>query len=450
MTELWILVISLVLIVLCGAFVAAEFALLAVNRSAVERMAASGDSGARGILAALRTLSTQLSGIQLGITIASLTIGYLAEPAISALVDPLLLHLGVPESAAYGVSAVAGIALATAATMVYGELVPKYIALVSPMATARALQRPMRFFTRTMMPLIWLLNGAANYVLKLRGVKPQEELSAARSADELLALVRRSAEKGTLTHATAVMLERSLNFRELTALDIMTPRIRLTAVEAGTHITKLIKLSEDTGLSRFPVYEGNTDNIVGIARIKHAIKIPQERWGTTAVRDIMTAATFVPSTIELGHLLETLKQDNRHIAIVDDEFGGVDGVVTIEDLLEELVGEVYDEHDHSNRSHIKKLSRGKWDISGLLRPDEISAALGVSLPEEGEVETIAGVFMHEIEKMPRVGDIVRMRGIDRAGRDVNVRLTVMKMDKRRIDRIEMSVRKVRVAAQENE
>jgi len=450
MTEIWLLLISILLILICGAFVAAEFALLAVNRSTVEKLANGGDSNAKGIFRALKTLSTQLSGVQLGITLTSLTIGYLAEPAIATLIAPGLRSIGLAEAPAHSLAIVLGISLATAATMIYGELVPKYIALIKPLATARLLQAPMRTFTFVMLPLIRVLNGTANIVLRSRGVEPQEELSAARSADELLSLVRRSADKGTLTRPTALMLERSLNFRELTAIDIMTPRVRMKAISASSTIDHLQELSAQTGHSRFPVYRETLDNIVGIVRVKHALRVNEMDRTSTTVESIMVEPTFVPSTIELSSLLNVLKQDSRHIAIVVDEFGGVDGVVTIEDLLEELVGELYDEHDGIRTGQYKRITASTWHISGLLRPDEISHELGITLPEEENVETVAGLFMHEEEEVPKVGDTTTLEGVNRTGDPVYVRLVVLKMEGRRIDQLKMSVRKRPSTAKDDE
>ena len=439
MTELWFLLLSIVLIFVCGAFVAAEFALLAVNRSTVEKLAGGGDVGAVGILHALRSLSTQLSSVQVGITVTNLGIGYLAEPSIARLIAPLLQWAHPDPTAVHGIATVIALTLATAMTMVLGELVPKNIAIISPLAVLRVLQWPLRAFTALAMPLIKVLNGGANVYLRSRGVLPQEELSSARSADELLSLVRRSAQKGTLTKKTALMLERSLNFRELTALDIMTPRVQVKAVKDTETAEYVCKLTKRTGLSRFPVYRGSVDNIVGVVRIKHAVEVAREKRSQVRVKDLMVEPQFVPSTIELGPLLNKLKKGKPHIVIVVDEFGGFDGVVTIEDLLEELVGDVYDEHDVYDDMAIRKISTRAWNVSGLVRPDEIAQSLGYFLPDEDDVETIGGLCMHELERVPKRGDVVALIAVDRLGRAVEVRLKVEKMEGRRIDELIMTI-----------
>ncbi len=439
MTELWFLLLSIVLVLVCGAFVAVEFALLAVNRSTVEKLAEAGDVGAVGILHALRSLSTQLSSVQIGITVTNLGIGYLAEPSIARLIAPLFEWAQLSPGAVHAIATVLAITLATAITMVFGELVPKNIAIISPLATLRVLQLPLRVFTSGAMPLIKVLNGSANAFLHSRGVSPQEELSSARSADELLSLVRRSAEKGTLTKKTALMLERSLNFRELTALDIMTPRVQVKAIKDTETAEYVCKLTKRTGFSRFPVYRGSVDNIVGVVRIKHAMEVERDKRSQVQVKDLMIEPQFVPSTIELGSLLNVLKEGKPHIAVVVDEFGGFDGVVTIEDLLEELVGDVYDEHDADDDTSIRKIATRTWNVSGLLRPDEIAQSLGYALPEEDDVETIGGLCMHELERVPKRGDTVTIAAIDRTGRTVEVRLKVEKMEGRRVDELIMTV-----------
>ena len=238
MIEILLLLTALVLVAICGIFVAAEFAFITVNRSAVERLAAKGDREAQGVADALKTLSTQLSGAQVGITITNLAIGFLASPAVSVLIQGPLGSIGVPGPLILPTAAVIGVATATIVTMVFGELIPKNIAIAKPIGTARKVQGFQRMFSAVMSYPITILNDSANIILRMFGVEPQEELASARSADELSSLVRRSAEKGTLPKETALMLERSLAFGELTALDIMTPRMRMHVVHAEDPIAR--------------------------------------------------------------------------------------------------------------------------------------------------------------------------------------------------------------------
>lgn len=440
MTVLIFLALSIILIVVCGLFVAAEFSLIAVNKAAVDRLVIKGDRGAIGIKRALSTLSTQLSGAQVGITITNLAIGFLAEPAIARLIRVPLEVIGLSGDIVSVISIVTGIAIATAVTMIFGELVPKNLAITNPLGTAKFVQKPIRIFSRALKYPIKLLNGISNLILKQFGVKPLENLASARSADELLSLVRRSAKKGTLPKDTALMLERSLNFGDLTAVEVMTPRIRMQAISADASISKLLNVAKSTGLSRFPVFGKNLDDIVGVIHIKHAVSIPKPDREKTLVNQIMQSPVFVPSNIQLEALLEALRKGGLQLAIVIDEFGGTDGIVTIEDLFEELVGDVRDEYDRT-QTIVRKCADGSWTFSGLLRPDEISEEIGIFLPEEEDSDTIAGLIIYYLERMPRVGDIIRSNAIGRDGSKLIVALRVERMDSHRVDSVRMSVEK---------
>lgn len=434
MIELGLLLIAFLLILACGVFVAAEFSLLAVQRSSVENKVKRGDVRAKGVLQALTTLSTQLSSAQVGITLTNLLIGYLAEPAIARLVAPVLAALHVSEHFVTSISLVLGLLLATALTMIFGELVPKNLAIAKPYRVAAAVQLPLLMFTQFMRWPIRMLNASANGILRLFGIEPTEELASARSADELLSLVRRSAERGALPQESAVMLERSLNFGELRALDAMTPRLRVKALAADSSVEDVLELAKSSGFSRFPVYGDNLDDIRGIVHVKYAFAVSKRQRGSTNVKEIMTKPLFVPSSISLEALLDDLRLDGMQMAVAVDEFGAIDGIVTVEDLLEELVGDVKDEHDISG-AKARALKNGNWNISGLLRPDELAELTGVYLPEHDDVETIAGLVAHHLERIPKVGDMATLSGVDRAGNEMVIRLKVRKMDGQRIDRL---------------
>ena len=434
MIEVLLIIISLGLVAACGIFVAAEFSFVTVDRPSVEREAEDGDARARGVLAALRSLSTQLSGAQLGITLTNLLIGFLAEPAIARLIDSPLETLGVPSSAVSGVAVIIALTLATGFTMVLGELVPKNLAIAHPLATARAVQRPMRLFSTVSGPLLSTFNGAANAILRRLGIEPQEELASARSASELASLVSRSAAEGTLEMSTATLLQRSLQFSERTASDVMTPRPRMRTLPHDAPVIAIIETARLTGYSRFPVTGNKPDEIVGIAHVKQAVAVPVEERGTAPIDTIMAPPGVVPSSVGLDRLLEDLKDGGLQMAIVVDEFGDVDGVVTLEDVVEEIVGEVVDEHDRLD-ARIRRTPDGDWALSGLLRPDEVGRAVGLALPEGEESETIAGLLAEELERVPEVDDQAQLHVRDLEGRPVLVTLTVTRMDGLRVDRV---------------
>lgn len=438
MTEFLSILTALLLVIACGVFVAAEFSFITVNRNSVNRLAAKGDKKAQGVAEALRTLSTQLSGAQVGITITNLAIGFLAEPSVSSLLRGPLLSIGLPATVIPGIAVVLSLTVATVVTMVFGELIPKNLAIARPMATARFVQGAQRLFSLVMKYPIKVLNSGANYLLARMGITPREELASARSADELFSLVRRSSDKGTLSKETAQMLERTLVFGELTVLDVMTPRVRMRTLRATDPVERVLDLSKETGLSRFPVMGKNYDDIVGIVHIKHAFGVPKADRSHVKVAETMQDPIMVPSSIQLESLLETLRTSGLQMAIVIDEFGGTDGLVTIEDLLEELVGEVRDEHDRKGTAAIRKRAGGDWLVSGLLRPDEIAEEVGIFLPEEDGFETVGGLIAHHLERLPAAGDGVTVDAVNREGDDVRIQLKVVRMDGRRVDRLSMN------------
>lgn len=425
LTEWLLVLLSVGLVAACGGFVAAEFALVTVDRATVERAAATGDKRSEGALAALRTLSTQLSGAQLGITVTNLAIGFLAEPAIARLIDGPLATAGVPEGAVPGIAVAIALTIATAVTMIYGELVPKNLAIARPLATARSVQGFQRGFTRANAYSIRFLNGTANAILRRAGIEPQEELASARSPEELASLVRRSAEKGTLGQETATLLERSLAFGSKRADDVLTPRVRMRAIHGTAAVEEVIATARDTGHSRFPVIGEDLDDVLGVVHVKHAVSVPEDRRGEVRVLDVMVPPVLVPTMIELDPLLETLRRGGLQMGVVIDEFGGTAGIVTMEDLVEELVGDILDEHDRLG-ARIRRRPDGSWLVSGLLRPDEIASAAGIYLPEDDTYETLGGLIGHQLGRVPAAGDVVAVDGFE---------LTVDRMDGRRVDRV---------------
>ncbi|WP_310963851.1 hemolysin family protein [Nocardioides terrisoli] len=400
----WVLLaVSVGLVLACGVFGSAEYSFVAVDRSQVDRLAAEGDRRASGVQRALRHLSTQLSGAQVGITLTNLVLGFLAEPAIARIIDGPLGAAGLPADAVPGVSVAVGLVIATVATMLFGELVPKKIAIAVPMETALWTQGLMRAFTTIMVGPIWLLNGSANAVVRLFGIEPQEELRSARSSDELASLAGRSAVQGTLDTETATLVQRSVAFGPRTAGEIMTPRVRMATLEAGDPVAEIIELSASTGFSKFPVIKGSSDNVVGSVHVKQAVAVPRSERAGTQIREIMVPATVVPESLRLDPLLALLRGEGFQMAIVSDEYGGTAGVVTLEDVVEEIVGDISDEHDRY-RSRLRKRPDGSWIVSGLLRPDEVRDATGLDLPEDESYDTIAGLLVKTLGRVPERGD----------------------------------------------
>jgi magnesium and cobalt exporter, CNNM family len=425
MTE-WLLVLAGVVLT-CGTavFVSAEFAYITLDRATVEQTVAAGDEASRPVVAALRRLSTMLSASQVGITLTTLLVGFLVEPSVASLLEGPIGSTGLPDGAVDPVSVVLALVLATAFSMVVGELVPQFLGLSAPLATAKVITPFMRTFAAVARPLVALLNGSANRVLRAFGVEPQEELSGARTPDELASMVLRSAEAGTLDPATAQLVTRSLGFADRTAADVMTPRVRCTAVEREEPAARIVELCRETGHSRFPVVEDDLDHVLGVVHVKKAVSVPYERRGEVPAGALMVDALVVPESIRLDPLLAQLREQGLQLAIVVDEYGGTSGVVTLEDVVEELVGEVADEHDRARVSG-RQLRDGSWVVPGLWRPDELSERVGVEVPDDANYETVGGFVMARLGRVPTVGDEVSVSG---------GRLRVLRMDGRRVDRL---------------
>ncbi|MCD4535394.1 hemolysin family protein [Nocardioides sp. cx-169] len=441
MTPLLLLAIALLLIVMCGIFVAAEFAFVTVDRGQVERLAAEGDASAQGLLSGLRSLSTQLSGAQVGITVTNLGVGFLAEPAIADLIDGPLHDVGVPDGAVSPVAIGIGLVTGTVLTMIFGELVPKNLAIAMPLATARATQRPMRWWTAVNHYPIRLLNGSANAVVRRLGMEPQEELRSARSSTELASLIQRSADIGTLDADTAELMERSVEFGTRTAGEIMTPRVRTRSLEANDRASAVIELTRQTGHSRFPVLDAD-DAVVGTVHVKNAVALPLHERATTKVKHLMAKPIVVPDSLRLDPLLALLREDGFQMAVVLDEYGGHAGIVTLEDVVEEIVGDIADEHDRLG-ARARQRRDGSWSLSGLLRPDEVEDLTGVALPSDEDYDTIAGLVLKVVGRVPENGDIAEVPVPDLGDpdepREQLAVLTVEHMDGLRIDRVGLRV-----------
>jgi CBS domain containing-hemolysin-like protein len=422
----WLLVgLGVLLTIGTALFVAGEFSLVSVDRPAVERAVEAGDRRAEGVLAAVRTLSTQLSAAQVGITLTTLVVGFLVEPSVAALLEVPLGRAGVSADAVPAVSVAVGLVLATLFSMLVGELLPQNLGISAPLRTAKVVVGPLRVFTLVAGPLISVLNGSANRLLRAVGVEPQEELSSARTPEELAALVRRSAEVGTLDETTAEIITRSLDFPARTAADVMTPRVRMQVARRGDSASEVVAIARRTGFSRFPVVDEGMDDVVGVVHLKTAIAVPRDRRDQVPVEALMADAVRVPETVRLDPLLAALRQQGLQMAVVVDEYGGTAGVVTLEDVVEEIVGEVSDEHDRA-RTGVVRLRDGTYVVPGLLRPDEVRARAGLAVPDGPAFETVGGYVMARLGRVPRVGDEVAIAGAV---------LRVDRMDGRRVDRL---------------
>ena len=414
-------------------FVASEFALVTLDPGVIEGDSGDGrptkvlDRHTRSVVRALHELSTELSSAQVGITVTTILLGYTAQPALTRIFEGLLENRAWATAAGSALAVTLTLVVVNVFSMLFGELIPKNFALSRPLETARVAVPLQRLFTMALRPVITVLNGSANALLRRMGIEPREELSGARSAPELAALVRRSAEQGTLEASTARLLTNSLELEDLSAVDVMTDRTRLAVVDRDDTAADVVALARRTGHSRFPVIGDSRDDIIGFVHLRRAVGVPRERRGDVPVVALMVEAPTVPETVRLGPLLVTLRGLGLQMAVVLDEYGGTSGVVTLEDVVEELVGEVADEHD-TRRVGAARQTDGSWTLPGLLRPDELTEATGLAVPDSPAYETLGGLVMARLGRVPEVGDTVHVD---------DVVLTVVAMQGRRVDRLRL-------------
>jgi CBS domain containing-hemolysin-like protein len=421
----WLFVgIGVLLTVGTGFFVASEFSLVSLDRADLEARRDAGEGGFALAIRALKRTSTHLSAAQLGITLTTLLTGWLMEPAISSLLAPVLIGWGLSAGVADVVAVVSSVTLATILSMIVGELAPKNMALAVPRRVVKVVAPFQLAFTWLFAPFVTFLVHMANVIVRAFGIEPKEELSSARTAEELASAVRHSSMHGTLEEDTATLLGKALSFTNHEAQDIMTPRTRVATIRVGDSANDVIALTRKTGYSRFPVIDDDADDIVGIVHVKHAVAVPRERRSEVPVGAIQGEALRVPETMNLDVLLGELRQGGYQMSIVVDEYGGTAGIATLEDLIEELIGEVSDEHDRAKADVVKVGDIVTFPAS--LRPDELRERAGIVVPDDGPWETVGGFLLSEWGHLPEVGAT-----LDACGGQ----FVVERMDGRRIDRV---------------
>ena len=407
-------------------FVGVEFALMAVERSRMESMAEAGDRRAVAVVAALKALSFELSGAQLGITITSITVGYIAEPTLAAGLEPLLTDLGLPSGTVLGVSVAIALFVATMIQMVLGELVPKNLAIARPVGTALFLGPKGRRVNGLLKPLVVVFNGAANWTVRRLGVEPKDELSVVRSLEEIEQLVHSSREGGFLRQEEFSLLSRSISFAGKTAADALVPRTAFVGVSENDSATDLARVARECGHSRFPVYGENLDDIKGIVLVKDIFGIDYQDRATTAVEAIMQEAPIVPESRDLESLLLELRAEHKQMAVVVDEYGGTAGIITLEDIIEEIVGDIEDEYDVGEAARMTQPAiKGVNVVSGMLHLDEVREQTGLEI-REGDYETLAGFLLSVAGHIPQKGEHISDEGWE---------FKIVAMDGNRIDRV---------------
>lgn len=416
-----------VLVIANGFFVAAEFSLVSVRKTRIAELVAQGNPRAEAVQTAISDPDSVIAATQLGITISSLALGWLGEPALSHLIRPIveLFPLDLQSGVSHTISAVISFSIITFLHVVVGELAPKSIALQNPENTSLFVAQPTLWTERIFKPFIWLLNGAGNTILKWAGVVPASGHQLVHSVEELRMIVDASAEGGTVEEDKHDMLVAIFDFGKLLARQVMIPRTEIIAVEADTPLHEIINLISESTYTKFPIFEDSLDHIIGITHIKDLISAMQSPQCTDCVaRDLARDAMYIPETASVSTLLDQFRLNRQHIAIVMDEYGGTAGLITLEDLLEEIVGEVSDQFD-KNQPEIQTLPDGVILVDGLTLIEDVNSQLNIHLQEE-DYDTIAGYVMGKIGRIPRVGDEVESE---------NLCFSVVEMDGMRINRI---------------
>lgn len=423
------LVAVIVLVLMNGFFVAAEFSLVSVRQTRIAELVAQGHVSAKAVQDALKNPDRVIAATQLGITLASLGLGWIGEPAVAHLLQPLveLFPNAMQSGVSHSLSAGLAFALITFLHVVVGELAPKSIALQNPEKTSLVVARPTLWIEWIFKPIIWLLNGTGNALLRLIGVKPATGHELVHSVEELKMLVTASTEGGVVEPQEREMLHAVFDFGELLVGQVMIPRTEIVAVEADIPLEEIIALITESTYTKFPVYDDNLDTILGIVHVKDIIRLMQDPgWEECTARSLVREPIYVPETIPVSALLRQFRDRRQHIAIVLDEYGGTAGLVTLEDLLEEVFGEVSDPFDRVS-PEFQTQPDGSILIDGMTLIEDVNAHLGLNL-EDPNYYTIAGYVLGKLGRIPKVNEIVEGN---------NVRLQVAALDGLRIARVSL-------------
>lgn len=424
-----------------GLFVAIEFALTGLERSTVDHHVKTvGDRKAKAVKRDFENLSFALSGAQLGITVTTLATGFLAEPILAKFFTPLLELVGLPEQASSAVALVLALSVATILSMVFGELVPKNWAITSPLHVARFVVGPVNAFNVALKWFIKSLNTSANWMVRKLGIEPADELASVRSPQELSALVRHSVGDD-IDEAMAEVLENSLEFGDATADELMTPRSTVDFLDAEDSVQDLIELARTSGHSRFPVAHGDLDETIGVVHIKQAFEVDRAQRGITPVGPMAKKIPTVPESLDGDTVLKAVRSAGSQLVLVADEYGGTAGIITIEDVVEEILGEVYDEHDDAQEKDVVQFGLS-WEVSGLVRVEDLEDEVGYAPPDDAASETLGGLVMEQMRKIPSVGEAVLLpvgpsRLLEDAHPEAGGRWVarVAAMDGRRVDKV---------------
>jgi CBS domain containing-hemolysin-like protein len=393
------LLVAVILLALNGFFVAAEFAFTAANRAT---LAGRSSRSARAAVASIDELSFTLAGAQLGITVCSLLLGFVAEPAVASVLETVVgLVVDLPDQILHTISFAVSLSIVVFFHMVIGEMAPKNIAITDPERLSLVMALPFRVYANVFRPAIWVLNGLANVGLRLVGIDPRE-IGDVHTAEDLAGMITAGRREGVVEEFAHRLLTGAIDLGGLEATHVMVPRPDVTALPASTTLAEFEQAFSREGYSRIPVYGDDLDDIHGFVHAKDLLQLSADVLDQPLPPEMLRSLLVVPESARVDRLLEDMRRNRNHLALVIDEHGGTAGIVTMEDIVEEVVGEIRDEHD-TETDGVRRVSANRWIIDASMRPTEVRRAVDLDLPE-GEYDTMSGFVMERIGRIPRVGD----------------------------------------------
>ncbi len=429
---MWKFGLLIIFVSLNAFFVASEFALVSLRRTRVEKSAEDGSKGAAAALRLLDNPTLFISAVQLGVTLASLALGWLGEPTIAALLEPIAERIAGGSPAAYiahGTAIAIAFSAITFLHVVFGELVPKMFALERAEAFALVAARPLEWFAKMFRPILWILNLAGGAIGKLIGLSSSPRHAAVYSEDEIRQLIKVSQEGGQINSEEQTLINKVFEFSETTVKEAMVPRTGIVAIPEASTFDEAAKAFKENGYSRLPVYRDSLDDIAGFVHSKDLV-IYSQRPKTFKLANVIRKPNYVVDTAKLEDVLRQMQKEKFHFGFVVDEHGGVEGIITLEDLLEEIVGDISDEHDEEVNEQIMPQPDGSFLLDGGLAVRDLNRRLEMSLPVSESYTTIAGFLMSKSGELLAEGETVPFNGHT---------FRVLKVDKRRILQVRMEI-----------
>lgn len=403
--------IAVILLIFANAFfVAAEFAIVKVRSSQITPLAEKNNRSAKTVVKLLANLDAYLSASQVGITMTSLGLGWVGEPVTAKLLEPVFTFFGLENAKTiHTLSVIIGFVFLTFLHISLGEQAPKMLAIKNPKSTSLVIAIPLNLFYISFKPVVWLLNHAANFILRLLGIQQVTESERINSEEELRMLIAEGRKSGAIDQTEHQLIEKIFEFNDKQASEIMVPRNHMIAININDSRDKIFQIVTEEGFSRIPVYKDTIDNIVGIIYSKDLISAAEHKELIT-LNDIIRPAFFVSSTKQIGNLLKEMQRNKVHMAIVVDEYGGVEGLVTIEDIVEEIVGEIQDEYDVEAQDVVAEKS-GVYLVNPIISIEDFNKKFGTAIPEDPDYQTLNGFLQKVTGHIPEVYERIDYKGM---------------------------------------